>query len=366
MSSFFRPTARALRLGALAALGFAAACESSNGSSGFTPQEGTVQINASDRNNFTYFTFTGDSGLVVPNPSTSTAWDMAFRRFEVRLNGGVAGPKGVAGYNLANNATKTDAELLALTEANTLGEFQGIGLNSIPAANAFTVESLAEDESGWFVQSPAGLSANRNAKWKVRLNGGGYALFRLDSLIVDQATATDTTSLRGLVVRYRLQPAGGALSATETVDTILIGSDTAAAYSIGTQAQVAPTTSGCGWDLRVNRNYRLKINANAGCTAGTFPVDASITFAAVADASDAPQYGPFFSLVSGPIPNSFTDRRAPFLYQLDPAANPPRLSPSFNIYLIKVGDAVYKVQFTNYYSQSGQSGYPTMRYTRIR
>ena len=38
--------------------------------------------------------------MTIADPSTSSGWDLAFRRYSIRLNGGVAGPKGVTGFNL--------------------------------------------------------------------------------------------------------------------------------------------------------------------------------------------------------------------------------------------------------------------------
>jgi hypothetical protein len=120
-------------------------------------------------------------------------------------------------------------------------------------------------------------------------------------------------------------------------------------------------TTGCGWDLKATADFQVLVNA--GCGAATFPLDASEDFAGITKADDAPEYGLFLSLISGPIPNSFSDQHAPFLYNL---AGDNRLSPTFNIYLIKVGSSVYKIQLIGYYDDSGNSGHPVLRYAKIR
>ena len=97
---------------------------------------------------------------------------------------------------------------------------------------------------------------------------------------------------------------------------------------------------------------------------GTFPLRSGEAFATLTTAADAPTYAPYISVISGPIPATFDDPKGPFLYGLN---NDQVLYPTFNIYLVKVGSAVYKVQLIDYYNGStGASGWPTVRYARIR
>lgn len=336
-----------------------AACEGERADPGFTPQEGTVQIDASSNTAFAYFSFAQNGTVTVVDPLTSSSWDLAIRRFEVRLNGGVGGPKGVVGYNLENNAGLTDEQVLALTPANTEAAFDAVGEDAIPAAGEFAGEGLGPDFTSWFRPTQAGLVANPNAKWRLRrasgAGAGAFAAFRVTGIT---GTTSPTDGLRTLTIEYRLQATPGTLGAPQTA-TIDLNTETEAGLDLGTGAQVAAT--GCGWDLKATRAYELTVNA--ACQAGTFPYQATDDFTAVTRADDAPQYGPYLSLVSGPIPNSFSLRTAPFLYGLD---NDQRLYPTFNTYLVRVGDAVFKVQFTDYYSAAGASGFPTMRYARIR
>ena len=42
-----------------------------------------------------------------------------------------------------------------------------------------------------------------------------------------------------------------------------------------------------------------------------------------------------------------------------------RISPTFDVYLLKRGSSVYKVQITNYYSATDQPRHITFRYERI-
>ena len=197
-----------------------------------------------------------------------------------------------------------------------------------------------------------GLVANPQAAWKIRRSASAqYAVFRVKRIVASN------TALDSVVFEYRLQPVGGALG---TIDSVAVDAGTTTAGA-NFSTDAAADTTGCGWDVKATADFQVLVNAT--CGAGTFPLDASEDFATIAAADNAPYYGLFLSLISGPIPNSFSDAHAPFLYNL---AGDNRLTPSFNIYLLKVGASVYKIQLIGYYNDSGQSGYPVIRYARIK
>jgi hypothetical protein len=340
----------ALPLAALAAL---AACESDASGPSNGQRTGVVQLDASSNSSFAYLRFEGDNAVVVNTPGPND-WDLGFRRFSVRLNGGVAGPKGVVGFNLANNAGASTAEFLAMTPENQLAAFEAVGAADIPPEGQFTSEGLGPDFSSWFRFDPTtnGLVANPQAAWKVkRANGAGYALFRVSRIVASQ------TTLDSVTFEWRLEDQSGTLGAAQTATVGTNGGTIG--LDLGTGTEVAAT--GCGWDLSADAEFVVSVNA--ACGAGTFPLDVNQTFAAMTTANDAPAYGPFLALLTGPIPSSFSDPKGPFLYSLN---DDQRLTPTFNIYLIKVGDAVYKVQLIDYYGSGGESGHPTVRYARIQ
>jgi len=345
---------------ALAALLFVAAC---NDETTAPPvQSGELEINASSNTDFTYFSFGSDGVVTVADPATSTGWDLAFRRYSIRLNGGVAGPKGVTAFNLENNAGATDAEILAFTAAGELPAFDAIDASDIPASG-FTSETLAPDLTSWFRPTQTGLLANPAAVWKLRrasgAGAGAYAVIRVEN-IVNADPPSQADGMRGITIGYRLQTAPGTLAAAQTV-VVDLSTATEAGINLGTGAIVTPAAGDCSWDLKVTRAYTLEINS--ACQAGTFPFDASETFDGVTRADDAPEYALFLSLISGPIPNTIDSKSGVFIYNL---AGDNRLSPTFNIFLVKVGSSVYKLQVTTYYSSTGDSGYPTIRYEKIQ
>jgi hypothetical protein len=336
-----------------------AGCEDENNDPGTPNQEGTIQVDASTTT--AYFSF-ADEGLVTPaTPSASDEWDLSFRRFTIGLNGGVGGTKGVTAYNLKNNSDKTAQELLTYTPENQLAAFEAIGEADIPADAEFTSDDLIPTFTAWFTPTQTGLNANPAVAWKLKLaTGTGHAAFRV-SAIDNADPPTPADGMEAITIEYRLED--GTLGAPLTVNAaIASGSSATINLTTGVVAP-GPAPQDCSWDLRVTRGYELQVNALPACGAGTFPLRTGESFGTITTAADAPEYAPFVSVISGPIPATFDDPDGPFLYGLD---NDQVIYPTFNIYLVKVGDAVYKVQLTDYYSSTAQSGFPTMRYARIR
>ena len=347
-----------IRLSACAILFGIFACEGdTSGPPGGTA--GEVEVDASSSSQFAYFDLSTGSVVTVADPQNSTQWDLAFRRYEVRLNGGVAGPKGVAGYNLANNANATTQEILAFTPANQKPAFDAIGDADVPGAGSFVEESLVPDPLGWLSFGQQGPVANPLKAWKLqRTAGGGFAVFHATALTFTGSTP-QTAQLATVTIEWRYQPAAGALGAAQQVTIDLTTANTALDLSTGVAA--APT--GCGWDLQPATNFTISVNA--ACTVGTFPLDASESFAAITTADDAPQYGAYLAGLTGAVPfaSALDDPEGPFLYNL---AGDMRLSPTYNIYLVQVGTSVYKFELIGYYNQTGSSGHPTIRYAQIR
>ncbi len=342
---------RTLRTFALTLLLPAIACESDSSGPRAPDGTGVVEIDASSSSAFTYFRLSDGAIVSVTDPTTSDGWDIAFRRFAVKLNGGVAGPKDVVGYNLRNNEDATDAQVLGFTPENQLAAFEAVDAADIPDEASFQEEGLGPDVSTWFRFDPVsgGLVANPAAAWKLRRSGGTtYGVIRVKRLVAGSETLDSVT------FEYRVQDGGTMGAATErTIATT--GSN---AVDLGTGTAVAP--SGCGWDVSAGADFTISVNA--GCQVGTFPLDATEDFTTLATADDAPAYGAFFSLISGPVPNSTSTRSAPFLYDL---SGDNRLSPTFTTYLVKVGSRVYKLQLINYYSAGGESGHPTIRFAPV-
>ena len=314
--------------------------------------EGEVTLDASSNTAFSYFTFAdGGSAVTVSDPNTS--WDLAFRRFSAKLNGGVAGPGSVQGANLGPNADATSEAVVAFTATDADAAWDAVTADDIGSAT-FSQDGLIADMTGpWFVFSPfAGtLVANPGAAWKVKEADGGYAVVRVSDLVMNGNAAETVT------FEYRRADAGGTLGSPETVDVdVTMGPGF---VDLSTASVVSPI--GCGWDLSIAPSFMIEVND--GCDAGTFPLDATEDFSSISTAEDAPEYGAFFAAVSGAIPSTVDDAGGVFWYNIE---GNNRLWPTFNVFLVRVGTAVFKVQFTDYYDAGGAPGFVTLRYEQLQ
>lgn len=316
--------------------------------------EGEVTIDASSNTAFGYFTFAdGGSAVSVTDPGSSTDWDIAFRRFAAKLNGGVAGPSTVEGANLANNASATSDDVVAFTTTDADAAWDAVTVDDIAGAT-FLVDGLIEDMTGpWFTFSPiAGtLVANPGAAWKIQEAEGGYAVFRISDLVMDGQAAETVT------VEYRRAEAGGTLGDAATIDVDVTQGPGFVDLSSG--ATVAP--AGCGWDLSIAPSFMIEVNSD--CDAGTFPIDPTEDFMAITTGEDAPEYGAFLSAISGAIPGTVDDASGVFWYNIE---GNNRMWPTFNVFLIRSGSAVYKVQVTDYYDVGGESGHVSFRFEQLQ
>ncbi len=330
------------------------ACEDETTGPDNSIEEGEVALVATSSTDFAYLSLANGGSVVSPSdPSTSTEWDIAFRRFSAKLNGGVAGPGSVAGANLRNNADATETQVVALTMADADAAFEAVTAADIAGAT-FAEDGLIPDPgASWFRFDPGsgGLVANPGAAWKVRTADGGYGVFRVAALnMAGQAPL-------GATVEFRYQAAGGTLGPINSVEISFAQGPGHIDLSSG--AIVPPAA--CDWDMSLAPSFMIAFNA--GCSAGSFPLDSSDDFTTMTTAADAPDYGGFLAAVSGAIPSTVDDASGVFWYNIE---GNNRLWPTFNVFLVRVGSDVYKVQVTDYYSATGESGYPNIRFERLQ
>jgi hypothetical protein len=343
-----------LALGGLALLTTACEDEVTAPDPGDELTEGSITLNATSPTDFVYISLESGQLVTVADPFGSDEWDIAFRRFSAKLNGGVAGPGDVAGFNIANNAGATEAEVIAFTADDAEDAFAAVTEADITGAT-FVEDGLIPDEGGsWFRFSPqvGNLVANPGSAWRVReAEDGGYALFRIAVLEMAGNNPLSAT------VEYRHQDAGGTLGELATVVVDYTQGPGYVDFSSG--STVAP--SGCNWDMVLTPMFGIDFNAD--CDAGTFPVDGTEDFTGLTTADDAPEYGPFLSTISGAIPNTIDTPEGLFWYNLE---ENQRMWPTLNVFLVRDGEDVYKIQVTDYYNATGESGFPTIRYEQIR
>ena len=310
------------------------------------PVEGTVTVDAS--RGYAYFSF-ADGEVVTPAPgaSSSSAWDIAFSATTVTLNGGAAGPGNVTGFCICQNAGATDAQVLAMTPESEEGDFGAV--TAVPAGATFISDALTPAISGWFTGAGAAAQANPANSFLVRLADSlGYAKVHVTAL------QNPTAATPGIVtIEYAVQAtATGALGATRTLQVDLT---TPGAKSVDLETGTI-TNSPTDWDLRVD-GFTIRVNSGVSGPGKGAAAAGAGSFESITTAKEADQ-----AYRSDSYAGVFGSSRW-YRYNIGGTGN--RISPTFEVYLVRRGSAVYKVQILNYYNVTGNPRFITFRYEQI-
>jgi hypothetical protein len=308
--------------------------------------EGTLTANASA--GWAYASL-ADSAIVTPaDPATSTGWDVAFNATRVMLNGGAAGPGDVSAFCICQNAGATDEQVIAMTPESELADFEGTDAGEIPGADLFVADSLIPAFKGWYAGSGAGAAAEGGKTYLMRLNDDtSFAKVRVISLTSPGAADAGTVRIEYAVQVNAAAPFG----AVDTLDLPAAG-PTMVDLNAG-----ATVTSGTDWDLKVSgwqvlTNGGVSGGGKVGVYADTTAFADIVTAALPAQAYSSDAFGGVFA--GSPW----------YRYNIDPSA-PNHIHPTFNVYLIKRGEAVYKVQLIDYYGPAGETRRITFRFARL-
>jgi HmuY protein len=339
-----RRALRTVPLPLLVAL-LATACSSDELNSPPEPTEGTLTVDAST--GWAFASIADESLVSVSDPTTSDAWDVAFNATSVMLNGGAAGPGGVVGTCLCQNAGATDAEIIAMTADGELADFEAVTAADIPGdPNAYQPDALATAISGWYSGTGTTAVAESDAAWLLRLQDGtSYAKLRVTAL----EGPTDTHAGQ-VTLEYAVQPtAEAAFGATESVT---LDASTATSLDLNTGS----TTPADGeWDLSLE-GFDLRTNGgvsgsgSVGATPSPEPFEAATTAAVDSRAYQVDRFAGVF----GTHPW--------YKYNL---TGENIIHPTFDVFLIRRGEDVYKVQLIDYYSDAGEPRHISLRYALL-
>jgi HmuY protein len=321
-----------------------AACASDELEAPPQPTEGTLTVDASTA---WAFASLADEGVVsVSDPASSPVWDLGFNATRVMLNGGAAGPGGVLGHCVCQNAGASDAEIVAMTAEAELADFDAVSAADIPAERSFEDEALHTAINGWYSGTGAAAVAESDAAWLLRLEDGtSYAKLRVVSL--SGPTATHAGSV---TIEYAVQPTAEA--AFEATQTAVLDAASLSSLDLSSGSTAPPEGE---WDLSLE-GFTLRLNSGvsgpgaAGATPSPEPF-ATVTSAAV----DSRAYQvDGFSGVFGSHPW--------YKYNL---TGENIIHPTFDVYLVKRGADVYKVQLVDYYSPAGEPRNISFRYAKL-
>ncbi len=346
-----RSTPSVVRLVLAAAFGLAA-CSDSSTSPSTLPTAKSIVVDASQP---TAYVALGDPAteVSVSDATTSTVWDMSFFATTVGLNGGAAGPGDVTAYCVCQNASATDGEVAGMTAENQAPAFDGVTESEVPADASFAADALLPAISGWYTGSPGVAAANPGRAWIVRKGDTDVILAKFHVTNLSGATATDAGSV---TFEYAVQPSAAAPFGPTQSATVDVHAG-AVSYNLSSGA----VTTGADWDLRFT-GYDILVNGGvSGSGSVSAVVDNSTPYAQIdaAYASTAPPQAYRADAYSGVFAAS------PW-YRYNITGTDNQIWPTFNVYLVKRGSEVFKVQLTSYYGTAGASRQITMKYARLR
>ena len=332
-----------------AALIMAAACSDSTTEPPPPPTTSELTVDASVSRAFVKL---GDraTAVSVTNPSTSTEWDLSFLATAVTVNGGAAGPGGVTAYCVCANANASVAQLQSMSPENQLATFDAVA--SVPASATFVADALNPAISGWFTGTGSAAVVAPNKAWIVRRTSGGVILAKFRVTSISGATASSAGSV---AVEYAIQPSTGAAFGAVTTRTIDM--------SVGPvylDLASGPVSSTSPWDLRLS-GFEIRVNGGVSGTGGVGAVvDQSMPFAQIT--AQYASFAPAVAYRSDSYGGVFVT--SPW-YKYNITGTDNQIWPNFNVYLVRRGETVYKVQLTSYYGSTGAPRQITLRASRL-
>jgi len=331
-------------------------------------------------NKYTYFDL--DNGEVVNltdvQAKTNLEWDVAFKRTNFKLNGGVSGEGTVEGSVADAQDEFYDA---AGDPVNSvfINASAGSELESFNAISDFSDLSFEKDRNipyikgdgssaGWWLYSgePSyAVSANADKWWLVKSAAAkndvnSYAKFHVTDIVQASRDITLELFIQGV--------SDDVFPTTPTTWTANIGAAGGSkCYDIDAAAEVACSTSATDWDIKVEVvGQKWNIWTNGG-------VSGSGTGAA---------FGPFDSTeevdyVSGTVNSAGTSLSR--MYGRDSAGGVfkdnswyaynlqenNKLWPNYRVYAIDTGTAKFKFQVLSFYDDAGASGWIKFRYVGL-
>lgn len=348
-------------LSGVLACGALAACGSDSGTNPSADPTTRITVNAA----------AGTTYLLLGSPAaigTSANWDLSFSQLTVDANGGASGSGDVSVYCASPSCAtpKTDAQVLALTNANGLAMFDSITTANIPTdTTQFLKDEVAFAVTGWvdYVHGPP--AANVDSVWSIKLasTAGAYAKFHVTGITFGPTT---------IAFQWAVQPSGQATVGTDQTQSVVLTTGSTSYVNL-TTGTVTPTTAPATWDIAFQYvspsvGYNILLNTTSGVAASSV---GSFLTGGYASMTSATQIG----AQTIPAAAYSTDGTAGafatypwYRYNID-SANPHSVAPTYDVYIVKRGSVYYKVQIISFYGaggdNSGSSYHLVVRYAPL-
>lgn len=332
------------------------------------------------KNKYTYFNL--DSGAVVEltdaAAATSEDWHIAFKRNNIKLNGGVSGPGEVRGavaddqaefYN-GSDDTPNVSVFLAATRDSEKPAFDAVtnadGLSYQIDRNIPAVKGDGGAESWWAYDPLTHMtSANANNWWLVKSAGGdSYAKLHVTNLVRDSDS-------RDITLELFVQGVGQSAFSTTAITSALSLPLAGGAKCYDFDAAAEADCAGAAWDIKAEydataRLYHLWTNGGVSTTTGgkgrAFGNIASSDIAGYADGTHEPGGTDISGFYTTDKAGGVFEDKSWYAYSLQ---NDHKLYSNYRVYALDTGAAKHKLQILSYYDAGGTSGWITLRHAPV-
>lgn len=335
---------RSARAALAAASILLAACAAD--STGPAPIDPAIREATIDANATAYVGLTdGPATLTLADPSASTAWELALSATSITTNTAA----GVRVHCLCANATASNTALAGMTPANQLAAFEAVTAAQLPADTAFRADLFAPALSGWYTGAGNGAAADPA---RLLLLRRGTATVTFVKAHVTQLAGASAAGPVSVTLEYGVQSTAGQEFGTPLTVTLLQGG----------RFEFASASAGTAtaWDIQLD-GWDLKVNSGVSGAGSTLGIGFASPFATLS-AATAAQVQPSTFRRDGFL--SVFNASAWYRYNLTGTDN--QIWPTYNVYLVRRGSVVHKVQLTGYYDLSGTARQITIRAARLQ
>jgi hypothetical protein len=332
----------------LAAFLFAAltALACSDDATGLDPIDTTIREATISSSTASYVALEdGPVGVTVADPVTSTAWDLSLSTTSINTNTRA----GISVHCVCGNAAATNGEVALMTPGNQLAAFTAVTDAQIPHDSLFVADVFAPALTGWSTGTGAAAAADAGRLLLLRRGAANVTFVKVH---VTEITGESASGPASVALEYAVQLTPGA--AFDTVRTVNL--------TAGSRFEFTTRTAGTAteWDLQLD-GWSLKVNSGVSGAGSTLGLSFASPFAPFT-AATAAQVQPTTFRRDG-VASQFGVEA---WYRYNVTGTDQQIWPTYNVYLVKRGSAVYKVQLTGYYDLAGEPRNVTIRSARIQ
>ncbi|MBD3165129.1 hypothetical protein GF324_00865 [bacterium] len=312
-----------------------------------------ARLDATAYDAYAYLSLADGEVVTVNDPMNDNGWDLAFSRYNGKLNGGISGSAEVVGVDLDDIGHQHAMDYYALNEVPDVAEDEW-------EADAYDL--MVGDN--WYNYNPQTheFSVNNNI-FVLNDTDGNYAKFRFPTL-----EGGGMGNMGTITIEYVYNADGSNDLNGDPVSVELDGSDGEIYFSFseGGEVEVADRMSSTAWDLYITG---FDVYTNGGVSG---PGDCAV-YPMYQDEDDfeavtmAPEGAPFFSDAVQSVFIGSVNETGSAWYEYNPQVH--ELVSKGHVYVIKAtDDKHYKLEITNYYKEvdgEADAGWVTMRYAAL-